>query len=64
MKFVVLYEPAGWRWELHNDFAEVLCKSAVPFGTRDDAITALKVVRALAPRALVFDPLGTLYEGV
>jgi uncharacterized protein YegP (UPF0339 family) len=64
MQFVVRQEPAGWRWELHNEFGEVLCKSAITFKSRDDAIDALKAVRSMAPRALVFDPLGTLYEGV
>ena len=64
MQFVVRQEPAGWRWELHNEFDEVLCRSAIAFKSRHDAIDALKAVRSMAPRALVFDPLGTLYEGV
>lgn len=64
MKFVVRHEPGGWIWELHNEFGEVLCRSASAFKAREGALGALKTVRAMAPRALVFDPLGTLYEGV
>jgi uncharacterized protein YegP (UPF0339 family) len=64
MKFVVRQEAAAWRWELHNEFDEVLCRSTIAFNARDDAIAALKAVRSMAPQALVFDPLGTLYEGV
>ena len=45
MRFVVRQESAGWRWELHNEFGEVLCRSATTFKTPDDAINALKAVR-------------------
>ena len=64
MKFVVRYGPGGWIWELHNEFGEVLCRSATTFLAREGALGALNAVRSMAPRALVFDPLGTLYEGV
>lgn len=64
MKFVLRQEAVEWRWELLDERSEVLCRSAIAFESRDEAVDALKAVRSMAPRALVFDPLGSLYEGI
>lgn len=65
MKFVVIKESANrWVWELRSAEGEPMCRSAMSFGEREQVFKAIQNVRKIAPRALVFDPLGTLYEGV
>jgi hypothetical protein len=41
-----------------------MCRSATSFADREQVFLAIRAVRKIAPSALVFDPLGTLYEGV
>ncbi|WP_219219647.1 DUF1508 domain-containing protein [Variovorax boronicumulans] len=65
MKFVVIQELGGrWVWELRNIDGDAVCRSAMGFKDREQVFKAIHAVRGNAPRALVFDPLGTLYEGV
>lgn len=65
MKFVVILEKKGrWIWELRTAEVQAICRSIMSFGDREQAFKAIQAVRSLAPRALVFDPLGTLYQGI
>ena len=65
MKFVVIKESGNrWIWELRTVEGQPMCRSALSFGDREQVFKAIQAVRKIAPRALVFDPLGTLYEGV
>jgi uncharacterized protein YegP (UPF0339 family) len=65
MKFVVIKESGNrWIWELRTADGQPMCRSVMSFGSRDSVFQAIQDVRKIAPRALVFDPLGTLYEGV
>ena len=65
MRFVVLMEMSKrWVWELRNAEGTAICRSAMSYGNRDLAFKAIQEVRGRATQALVFDPLGTLYEGV
>lgn len=65
MKFVVIKESGNrWIWELRATDGQATCRSAMSYGSREQAFKAIQDVRRIAPRALVFDPLGTLYEGV
>lgn len=65
MRFVVLMEMnKRWVWELRSAEGTTICRSTMSYGDRDLAFKAIQDVRGRANRALVFDPLGTLYEGV
>ena len=65
MKFVVIQEVGGrWVWELRTADGQPVCRSATGFADREQVFKAIHAVRGKAPRALVFDPLGTLYQGV
>lgn len=65
MKFVVILERhERWIWELRTADGEPLCRSVLSYGSRDQVFKAIQAVRAIAPRALVFDPIGTLFEGI
>ncbi|RYH54404.1 MAG: DUF1508 domain-containing protein [Alcaligenaceae bacterium] len=65
MKFIVILERGGrWVWELRSKNGEPLCRSVMSFGDREQTFKAIQTVRSLAPQALVFDPIGSLYEGV
>ena len=65
MKFVVILERQDrWIWELRTADGEPLCRSVLSYGSREQAFKAIQAVRSIAPRALVFDPIGTLFEGI
>ena len=65
MKFVVILERhERWIWELRTADGEPLCRSVLSYGSRDQVFKAIQTVRSIAPRALVFDPIGTLFEGI
>ena len=65
VKFVVILEQGGtWIWELRSPEGSAVCRSSMSYGDRAMAFKAIQAVRGMAPRALVFDPLGTLYEGI
>jgi uncharacterized protein YegP (UPF0339 family) len=65
VKFVVILERGGrWIWELRSEDGDALCRSTMSYGDREMAFKAIQAVRGKARAALVFDPLGTLYEGV
>lgn len=65
MKFIVSLEPGGrWIWELRSVGGEPLCRSVMSFRDREQTFKAIQTVRSLAPQALVFDPIGQLFEGV
>lgn len=65
MKFLVIEESTHrWIWELRSVDGQPMCRSATSFKDREQALKAVQTVRKIAPSALVFDPLGTLYEGV
>ena len=65
MKFVVIQESGNrWIWELRTGDGQTTCRSAMSFGDREQVLKAIQAVRTIAPRALVFDPLGALYTGV
>lgn len=65
MRFVVLMEMSKrWVWELRSAEGTTICRSAMSYGDRELAFKAIQEVRGRANRALVFDPLGTLYEDV
>ncbi|WP_161988038.1 DUF1508 domain-containing protein [Variovorax guangxiensis] len=65
MKFVVIQELGDrWVWELRSADGQPVCRSATAFTDREQVFRAIHAVRGKAPGALVFDPLGTLYQGV
>jgi uncharacterized protein YegP (UPF0339 family) len=65
VKFVVIRELGGtWIWELRSPEGGVMCRSSMSYDDRETAFKAIQAVRSAAPKALVFDPLGTLYEGI
>jgi len=65
MKFVVILERGGrWIWELRSADGSAMCRSSMSYGDREMAFKAIQAVRGRVPKALVFDPIGTLYEGV
>jgi uncharacterized protein YegP (UPF0339 family) len=65
MKFVVKQNFSGrWLWELRSADGEPICRSAEDFADREQALRVIHAVRGKASSALVFDPLGTLYESV
>ncbi len=65
MKFVVIQEVGGrWVWELRQEDGEPVCRSTKGFKDRQQLCETIQAVRAKTPQAPVFDPLGTLYEGV
>jgi len=65
MKFVVILERGNrWIWELRTAEGAPMCRSVMSYSNREQVFKAIHSVRAVAPRALVFDPLGSLYEGI
>jgi uncharacterized protein YegP (UPF0339 family) len=65
VKFVVILELGGrWIWELRLPGGGAMCRSSMSYDDRETAFRAIQAVRSTAPKALVFDPLGTLYEGI
>lgn len=65
MKFLVIKQSTNrWIWELRAADGQPMCRSATSFTDREQVFLAIRAVRKIAPSALVFDPLGTLYEGV
>ena len=65
MKFVVMQNLSGrWLWELRSVDGEPICRSAGDFADREQALRVIHAVRGKASGALVFDPLGTLYESL
>lgn len=66
MKFVVSQDASTglWFWELRAAEGGTIARSQSGLRTRDEVIAAIHAIRAKAPRSLVFDLFGTLYEGV
>jgi uncharacterized protein YegP (UPF0339 family) len=65
MNFLLQQEATNrWTWEFRNERGETLCRSAGSFRSREEALAGAQAVRTAAPGALVFDPLGTLYESI
>jgi uncharacterized protein YegP (UPF0339 family) len=65
MKFVVIRERGDrWIWELRAADGQPMCRSVMSLGDRELVFKEIQAIRRIAPKALVFDPLGTLYEGV
>jgi len=63
MKFVVMMERGNrWIWELRKADGQAVCRSVMSSGDREQAFKAIQTVRRIALRALVFDPIRTLYE--
>jgi hypothetical protein len=66
MKFVVRQDASNglWFWELRAAEGGSIARSHSGFPTLEELYKSIHAIRAQAPRSLVFDLLGTLYEGV
>lgn len=66
MKFVVTQDTSTglWFWELRAAEGGSIARSQSGFRTVDELFESIHAIRAQAPKSLVFDLLGTLYEGV
>lgn len=53
-----------WIWELRSPEGGAMCRSSMSYDDRETAFRAIQAVRSTAPKALVFDPLGTRYDGI
>lgn len=65
MKFVVFKEiNQRWYWELRLVQGEAVARSPMGFATMEKAFDSIRLIRKSAPNSLVFDLVGTLFEGV
>ncbi|RZL94207.1 MAG: DUF1508 domain-containing protein [Variovorax sp.] len=66
MKFVVSQDASTglWFWQLRAAEGGSIARSHSGYRTREELLDSIHAIRAQAPRSLVFDLLGTLYEGV
>ena len=65
MKFVVFKEiNHRWYWELRLAQGEAVARSPMGFATIEKAFESIRSIRKNAPNSLVFDLVGTLFEGV
>ena len=65
MKVVVFKEiNQRWYWELRQAHGEAAARSPMGFATKEKAFESIRAVRQHAPHSLVFDLVGTLFEGV
>ncbi len=66
MKFVVSQDASTglWFWELRAAEGGSIARSYNGFRTMEELLESIHAIRAQGPRSLVFDLLGTLYEGV
>ncbi len=65
MKFVVFKEiNQRWYWELRMAQGEAVARSPMGFVNIDKAFESIQLIRKNAPNALVFDLVGTLFEGI
>lgn len=65
MKYVVYREINNrWYWELRSPDGSSVAKSPMGFANQNIAFAAIRNHRIDAPRALVFDLVGNLCEGI